>query len=208
MKILLEITNVFEKKSEIMQVNYNPETTVGQLLDKNIIEMKGVLSQEVINPLEMVDFYYHDDVLYWDVNIYEMLVVDFIRKFPKFRHKIPVCVNFGGIGSTPHEIIEFSIELYNRVNLFVAENPLAVILMGYTIKTCKMKIKNWIESKNNCVKFSSFKNSLYAKPKWKLRDVEKALEIDAKSAKVVMRAMGYTYNNKNKIFTLTKRVDD
>ncbi|MEG1476052.1 MAG: hypothetical protein RSC10_09935, partial [Longicatena sp.] len=113
MKILLEVKNVCEKKVELIEVEYNYETTIEKLLDENIMEMPKALSLECFNPMEKVDFYYHEGVLFWDININKMLVVDFVNKFPNFKCKIPVWVNFGGLGSAPREIVEFSIELYN-----------------------------------------------------------------------------------------------
>ncbi|MEG1142460.1 MAG: hypothetical protein RSE41_08485 [Clostridia bacterium] len=209
MKIFLEIHDCLNKNRKLIEVLYNNNTTLQQLFDDNIMNSPKCLSDNVINPLEDVDFYYHNDVLYWDCKINDMLIIDFVKKYPNCKAKIPVNINFGGIGATPNDYLEFATELYLKVNDFVNANPILIMFLGYTLNLCKKNIKIWIKKKSNtCLKFSSFKNSLYEKKTWELDDVKKALELSTKDAIVIMMSMGYSYNKKTKMFSLKREINN
>lgn len=199
MNIKLYVYDVTIKKNFIVNALYEKNTTIKDLLDVNFPNTnKGIIDKEKRLILR-VDYYYHNKKLCWDEHVDNLLVSDFLDRFPEYKQGIYLVINIGGIGCAGN-VLEFAVETYNVVNNFIINNPLVMISIGFVFNN----LKKWINNKKSeCTKFSSFKSSLHSKKVWKINELIESLELeDEDTAILLMLSMGYDYHIDTHTFIL------
>lgn len=212
MKIELEIHNKETEETDIsfLTVECDDDITVEELFKSVFKDEEVFLPFDNYNFLGCIDYYYsYDGKLHWDKRAAEMRVVDFEYNFPEYENRIPVWINLGGgIGSAGSELIEFAVGLYDLINDFVMKNPFGFWLLTLgaklTIEKAIKMIKTFIDSKE-CVKLSSFIDSIYSKDTWKKEEIVRALDCNENVAKIVLCALGYKYLKTSNTFVINEK---
>lgn len=201
MKITVNVEDAIARKRYKCEIEYNSSTRIKDIFSKIAVEYGSpFLITNEGKILFSVDYYYHKGILYWDEKPQELYVVDFLDRFPEYRRSINVGVS-GGLGAVggPEEFIK---GVYDIINTFIIENPLAYAFAGIVAE----KLKNWAKQKK-CYYFKSFKASIYEKGIWKSNEIKKALEInDDEQIKMLMMSLGYEYIEKEDRFLLKNKI--
>lgn len=202
MKISVNVKDAIAGTKYNCEIEYSNSTKIKDIYNKVAVDNGSpflITNEDKV--LFSVDYYYHNGILHWDENPQELYLVDFLNRFPEYRTSINVGVS-GGLGAAGG-LDEFITGIYDIINTFIIENPLAFAVAGLVVD----KVIKWAKQKK-CYYFKSFKASIYEKGIWKINDIKKALEInDDDQIKLLMMSLGYEYIEKENKFLLKNKID-
>ena len=139
-KIKLNVKSEIDiTKNKFISIDYEQYGKLIDILDRNINE-DYILSYYKIDIFKTIDFYTYENKLYQDTPIKELHIIEFINIYPELKEEIPVLVDYYPIDCTGKEFIDFIKDIYDVINSFMINRPLAVLIMGCTFKQVKKQI--------------------------------------------------------------------
>ena len=131
------------KKEETRIAHYNNTTTIGEVLNAAYPELieKLICDIKTKRIIDKIDYLYLDCVFHGGENPYEVLVKDFIAKYPECKKEGLLCyTDIGGFGSP----IDTIMELWQEIERFARDNPVIVSLLGAAITQALSRLKKWV----------------------------------------------------------------
>lgn len=209
---------IFQCYDEFTKQNYRKKLVIN--MDDRLVDISnknfdnkplGLVCKKTNSIILSLDYVMNDDMEFcWDIPITDARFKDIIQRYPNLSDEFMIIVNLNGIGSAggPWR----GIELWDKLNEFYKENPLAVevisLIISYFGKKLFVKIKPKIIkyfSKLKCHSEKSYTNSIESRELWRLDDLKKAIHCDdIEVLMVIMYYLGYSYDSKAELFEKSK----
>lgn len=202
MNILLVLHDCINKTKVTKKASYDADTAIEDLMSRYFPGYDNiyVYDKKAKCLQSSVDYYFHNQVIFWNKSARRILVEDYIERFPECRDEMELIIPPVGIGSgNPFDFVK---EILMFVNDFINNHPIEIIIIEKMFEIAYSQLKKWAEKKkeDNITK-QSLMNALYSKKSWDISELQKALEIeDVNSAMLLMISMGFKYDEENKQF--------
>ena len=200
---------------ERIELELEPEDlnlTLNEIIKKKEIKKDGVLFLIYEDtPINSLDYYYNKDGI---VEFHKLINDIPIKELKEYGYDIKnnITIEFynGGLGSSGG--FDF-ISLYNAIELFAANHPITLTLVGVSIKIAFGSLKKIFDKKKEECNPDSFQKALYHKKEYteddiiyqfRLNEIDDDYENQKAAIDILLEFYGYEYDNKKKKWILNE----
>lgn len=192
---------------ERIELELEPEDlnlTLNEIIKKKEIKKDGVLFLIYEDtPMNSLDYYYNKDGI---VEFHKLINDIPIKELKEYGYDIKtnITIEFynGGLGSSGG--FDF-ISLYNAIELFAANHPITLTLVGVSIKIAFGSLKKIFDKKKEECNPDSFQKALYHKKEYteddiiyqfRLNEIDDDYENQKAAVEIILEFYGFEYNKK------------
>ena len=192
---------------ERIELELEPEDlnlTLNEIIKKKEIKKDGVLFLIYEDtPINSLDYYYNKDGI---VEFHKLINDIPIKELKEYGYDIKnnITIEFynGGLGSSGG--FDF-ISLYNAIELFAANHPITLTLVGVSIKIAFGSLKKIFDKKKEECNPDSFQKALYHKKEYteddiiyqfRLNEIDDDYENQKAAVEIILEFYGFEYNKK------------